>query len=219
MILTTIYIVMIAVAFIASLVEGRRATLPAHLKIFSGLLGLTLAVECFAAYGVKAFHLHTNVPAYNIFMLVEFWVYGWYYRMIIRTPWMKKIIDWFLWLFPVFWIVVVFFVFGLQKWNSYLVIGGSLFTICFSFAFYYQLFTNPEDINLKTSPEFWIATGMIIFYTCNLPYIGMLNFLVKNYLPLAKTFLAVLKILNILMYSLFTYAYLCRTITKRSSLS
>ena len=219
MILTSIYIVMIALAFTASRFAAHRTGLPQHLNVFSFLLGVTFLVECFAAYAVRAFHLHTNVPAYNIFMLLEFWIYAWYYRMIITARWMKKMITGFMWFFPVFWVIVVFVVFGLQKWNSYLVIAGSVFTICCSFVYYYQLFTNSEDISLKTCPEFWIATGMIIFYTCNLPYIGMLNFLIKNYMSLAKTFLVILKILNILMYSSFTYAFLCRMLTKKLSSS
>jgi hypothetical protein len=219
LILTSIYIGVIGIAFFASLFGSARFHLPRHLRIFSILLGCTLLTEVFSVYGVKFFHLKSNVPYYNFFMLAEFWTYAFFYSLIIRIPWMKKVIIGFLWGFPLFWLIVVFFVFGLRTWNSYLFIVGGVFTVCFSFSFYYQLFTNPEDVDLKTCPEFWIATGLIIFYTCNLPYIGMLNFLVKNYLSLAKTFLVVLKILNILMYSLFTYAFLCRIPTKKLSLS
>ena len=104
--------------------------------------------------------------------------------------------------------------FGISSWNSYVYIVESLFTVCLAAAFYYQLFTAPTLIRLTTSPEFWIATGLIIFYTCNLPYLGMLNFITKDYLSLAKSLLMLLQILNIIMYSLFTLAFLCtKTIT------
>ncbi len=110
----------------------------------------------------------------------------------------------------------MFFIFGITKWNSYVVIAGSFFIICFSAAYYYQVFTQDELARLDNSPEFWIATGLIIFYACNLPYMGMLNFLVKNYLGLAIKFLSILKILNVIMYSIFIYAFLCRIIIKKS---
>jgi len=149
-------------------------------------------------------------------MLLEFWAYGAYYRLIIQSAAMRKIIDVFLWTYPLFWAIVVFGIFGISRWNSYVSVVGSFFTILFSIAYYYQLFTQSELVRLDRSTEFWIATGLILFYTCNLPYTGMLNFLVKNYLRLATQFLYVLQILNILMYSLFIYAFLCRTITKKS---
>jgi hypothetical protein len=158
----------------------------------------------------------SNVPLYNLFMLVEFWVYGYYYKCIIEPGRLKRLIRFYLWLFPVFWVVVVFFLFGLAKWNSYVAVGGSFFTICFSGGYYYQLFTQEELVRLDITPEFWIATGLIIFYACNLPYTGMLNFLVKNYLDLARNLLTVLDILNLVMYSLFIYAFLCRMIIKKS---
>ena len=158
----------------------------------------------------------SNVPLYNTFMLVEFWVYAFYFRWIILSTAIRKIINFFLLLFPIFWAIVVFGAFGIDKWNSYVAIIGSFFTICFSVSYYYQLFTQKDLVRLDITPEFWIATGLIIFYACNLPYVGMLNFLVKNYLLLARQLLTVLGILNIIMYSIFIYAFVCRIIIKKS---
>jgi len=214
------YIVFIGLAFITSLAALYRASeRPAHLRLFSVLLGLTFVVECFAALLFKPLHWGSNVPLYNSFMLVEFMAYAWYYHMILKTGWARQLARLFLFLFPPFWAWVVFWVFGILHWNSYVVVAGSVFTIFVSAAYYYEIFTRQADINLLDTPEFWIATGLLIFYACNLPYIGMLNYLVKNYMPLAKTFLVILKILNILMYSIFTYAFICRIPIKKSSSS
>jgi hypothetical protein len=212
--LTYIYIVVLALAFISSLISF-RLDFSYPLKMFSVLLGLTIVVECISVTMVK-FH-HSNVPLYNVFMLLEFWAYGYYYRRMIDSARVRKMINVFLWLYPVFWAIVVFFIFGINTWNSYVIVAGSFFTILFSAIFYYQLFTHAELVRLDISPGFWIATGLIIFYTFNLPYMGTLNFLAKNYLSLAIKLLYVLKILNIIMYSIFIYAFLCRINTKRSS--
>ena len=207
------YLAFVGIAFLSSL-NAFRLDFPLHLKVFSVLLGLDFLVEFSATVVVNLFHIRTNVPLYNCFMLVETMTYAWFFRTILTSRLLKGFIGGYLILFPIFWVIIVFFVFGISSWNSYVYIVESLFTVCLAAAFYYQLFTAPTLIRLTTSPEFWIATGLIIFYTCNLPYLGMLNFITKDYLSLAKSLLMLLQILNIIMYSLFTLAFLCtKTIT------
>ena len=204
------------IAFLASL-NSFRLDFPPHLKVFSLLLGCDFLVELSCNYLVRPFHFHSNVPLYNVFMLVEFWTYAWFFRTILDSPVLKKLIGYYLVLLPIYWTIVVFFVFGIGHWNSYLSIFGSLFTVCMAVAFYYQLFSASHLIRLTASPEFWIATAIIIFYACNLPYLGMLNFITIKYRPLAQELLLVLQFLNIIMYSLFTIGFLCRIRTMRFS--
>lgn len=210
--LTYIYTGIIGIAFLSSLISFRLGY-PWHLRLFSLLLGLTFIVEGVAVTMMKA--RVNNVGVYNTFMLVEFWAYAYYYSLIIKIRSAQKVIRWFLWLFPIFWVLAVFVLFGWKKWNSYVVVAGSLFVIYFSAVYYYQLFTQPTLVRLSRTPEFWISTGLILFYSCNLPYIGMLNFLVTNYLLLARRLMDALDILNIVMYSIFIYAYLCKISIKK----
>lgn len=214
--LTHAYIVVIGVAFTTSLLSF-KLDYPIHLRLFSLLIGVTFIVEFSAYFIVRWFHLRTNLPLYNIFMLVEFTTYAIYYCIIIRSSIHKKIILSFVILYPLFWLISVFLIFGLSNWNSYIIITGSLFTIYTSVAYYHQLITEVELVKLRYNPEFWIATGLIVFYTCNLPYVGMLNYLIKNHLAIARQLLVLLQILVILMYSIFTYAFLCQMIMKKSS--
>ena len=211
----TIYPIVIGLAFLASLVSFRYK-LPRHLRLFSVLLGITFLVELFAVYGIKWFHLKNNLPLYNVFVLFEFSLYGIYYLYIVKPKAVRVFIKAFLLLYPVFWFVTVFYVFGgLHNWNSYINVAGSLFTVTVSAAYYFQLFTAPQLVRLSRHTEFWIATGMILFYACNLPYVGTLNFLIKNYYLLAKQLLFVLQLLVITMYSIFLYAYLCQVAIRK----
>ena len=214
--LYNIYIVILAISFLSSLLSF-RLDYPFHLKLFSVLLGITLLVEYFASFGLHLLNTKSNIALYNSFMLVEFEGFAWYYLQIIKFSSIKKIVIIFLYLFPLFWLITVFFIFGINHWNSYLVIAGSSFTIFLSGIFYYQLFTASELIKLTKSPEFWIATGMMIFYSCNLPFLGMFNFLTKSYATLAYKLESILQVLDAVMYSIFIYAFLCRMInTERS---
>jgi hypothetical protein len=209
MVLFTVYIIILSISFLSSLISF-KLHYPFHLKLFSILLGITLLVEYFASFGLHFLKTKSNIPLYNAFMLVEFEVYAWYFLQIIRFPLIKKVIAAFLILFPLFWVTTVFFIFGIEHWNSYLVIAGSAFTVFLSGIFYYQLFTASELTKLTKSPEFWIATGLIVFYTCNLPFLGMFNFLTRNYETLAYKLEDVLQLLDAVMYSTFIYAFLCR---------
>lgn len=210
-----LYILFIAIAFIFSL-SSFRLNYPLHLRVLSLLLGIDLLAECLAVFGgAKLFHLKNNLPIYNFFLLIEFWMYAFYFKKIITSGLIKRAINFFLILYPFFWIITVYFLFGIDRWNSYIIIVGSCTTILLSAAYYYELFNSPKLIHLSKHPEFWIATALIIFYACNLPYMGMFNFLTKNYSDLAYDLLIVLRILNIVMYSLFAYAYLCTIITRK----
>ena len=210
-----IYISVLAISLICFYLSFRY-NYSKHLKILSVLIAVTFIVEWFAVFGIKKiFHYNNNTEIYNVFMLVEFWVFAYYYKLLFQSKLLQKIAAWFLYIFPVFWFIVVFFVFGISAWNSYLIVAGSFFTVCFSAAYYYELFTSPKLVKLTSTPEFWIATGMIIFYTCELPYMGMLNFLVEHFLSLARNLLPVLTILATVMYLFFIYAYICGISTKK----
>lgn len=204
----------IIISFIASLATFRLA-FPKHLRLFSVLLGLTALDEICILFYSRMFHL-SNLPWYNCFMGVEFWMLGYYHFLFLEKPLWRKFILGYLIIFPVVWLVLVFFIFGVMNWNSYLSILGSFFTILFSVLAYWQLFTARRLNRLRTTPEFWIATGLIIFYACNLPYLGTLNYLTRTMPEVSKKLLVLLQVLNIVMYSLFTYAFLCRIRLKKS---
>ena len=210
MFLSHLYINIIAVTFGCSLFSF-KLHYPKHLQLISVLLGLTWLAEFAAVDGMLAIHAHNNMLVYNPFMLVEFCVFAIYFKWCSQFIWLKKLINLYLVVFTLLWLVCVFVLFGINKWNSYISVVGSAFTIFFAAVYYYQLLTSNDIVLLKNTPEFWIATGVIIFYAGNLPYTGMLNFLDENYKELASHLTFVLKVLNIIMYSLFTYAFLCRT--------
>ena len=215
--LRIIYCIIVSIAFLVSLVSFRYGYAK-HLKLFSILLGVTCIVEWLATQVVRRyFHWDSNSGLYNSFMLLEFMTYAWYYQYIIKVKWIKKMGRIFMLFFPLFWLVTVVFIFGLNKWNSYVVVAGAVFSVCLSLGYFYQLLRDTTDIHLMTHPEFWIAAGMLMLYLAQIPYFGMLNYVYSHY-PVATGYLSLtMLVLNILMYLSFTYAFLCPKIipTKR----
>lgn len=209
-----IYVTSVLIAFLSSLISF-RLDFPSNLKLFSCLLGLTFLVELTASI-LLVLHIR-NFWLYNLFMLVEFSCYGYYYLQFIKISLLQRVLKTFLVIFPTFWAVTIFFVFKLTIWNSYVIVFGSFFTVLFSFMYYYQLITSPEIQPLRKLPEFWIATGMLTFYLGALPFYGMLNFLIHSHRTVAITLADVLEIMNIIMYGLFSYAFICRIINIKKS--
>jgi hypothetical protein len=201
-------LIIFGIAFLTSLISF-VLDYPIQLKVFSLLIGLTLVDEGLSFYLVKFMHT-SNLVLYNIFMGLETLGYAFYFRMILNSPRLKKGITGFMVIFPIFWAIVVFWIFGIHRWNSYLAIVDSLLIVCLSVAYYHQLFTSAELLKLSNHAEFWIATGLILCYACVLPYTGMLNFLNRNFPVLSHELLSLLQLLNIIMYILFICAFVCR---------
>lgn len=204
----------IILAFAISLICF-RLNYPVHLKFLSVFLGLTVLSELVALYLVES--RMGNIALYNTVMGLEFCAYAYFFKLILKSRRQQRMITWFLCIFPAFWFGVTFGVFGIDSWNSYLAVASSLFIIYWAIMYYYELFQATTLVKLSTCAEFWIATALIIYYAGNLPYTGMMNYLFTHFPGLAMKLRALLQILNILLYSIISYAYLCRIPIRKSS--
>lgn len=208
-IITYIYNTIVGATFLISLASF-RFHFAWHLKFFSVLLGLTFFVEAATVFMLHVLHIKSDLWVYNLFMPVEYVAYAYYYQLILKTKWIKQAISIFMFAFPITGLASTFIVFKFYNWNSYEAIVGSFFTIIFAVSYYYELYMEHEERNLKTSAEFWIATGMIVFYSCLLPFVGTLNYLVKTSPSLALIFSRIVNVLGIIMYLFFSYSFICR---------
>jgi hypothetical protein len=204
------YLATIGFAFAASLLSFKY-NYPRHLKLFSVLLGVTFVVEITAAVIFKKLGLNAYRSAlYNQFALFEFVAYGYFFYLISSNRQVKRIIVFFTCLFPVLWVATTFFLFGYTGWNTVVLTVGGYFTVLFSLLYIYYSSAYEDLTGLSKRSEFWIAIGMIIFYSCQVPYLGVLNVLYENYPVLARSLLRVSMVIDGIMYCFFIYAYLCR---------
>lgn len=204
-------------AFFASLVSFRYPY-PIPLKVFSVLMMVTFSVELTVLIMLRWFHVKNDQWLYNLFLPVEYCFYGVYFYQILRGKIIRTLLIVFIFVFPVFEWGTTFLVFKLKGWNSYQAIAGNLFIVLFCVSYYYELFISPEYPEMKKNQDFWIVTGLMIFYSCNLPFVGALDYLAYHAENLADIFGEILRYLAMLMYSLITYAYLCRIPIQRSRL-
>lgn len=200
-----IYLAVLSIAFTSSLIDFRLHAL--DLKLFSFFLGLTIFTETLAHMAFR-FHWDSDYAIYNCFMLPEYCLYALFFRSIIRDDRVKRILAIFFFGFPPIWIGTTIWL-KITTWNSYIVLIGDAATVGMCARYLFEVFESEELTDLKTSAEFWITSGTLMYCCCEIPITGRLNFIATD----KKTTLLledVLQILNILMYFTIIYAYQCR---------
>lgn len=212
-----IYFCFLLISFLCSLISF-RLHYPFNLKMFALFLGLTLITEICAVFLLKFFHLHSNKGIYNTYMLIEYTFYAYFFKSILSSGRARAVSALLILLFPFLWFITTFLIFSFLTWNSYMLMLGDLFNIIMCVVYFYQIFTSETLIDLRKSAEFWICAGTFMYSCCEIPITGILNYLGNNYPSSVRSFEHILQILNMVMYSTFIYAYLCRlkTPTTRS---
>ena len=117
-----------------------------------------------------------NIWWYNGSDLIRYILWLYFFYLIFETPLQKKMAGVFLIVFPVIWIAVNFFQPITQLQTGSFITGGILIIIC-CFVFLFNEYQKDTTAKLNKNPFFWISTGLLIYYSLNLPFIGLYNWL------------------------------------------
>lgn len=186
---------------------------PLYLKLFPVLLVIMLLVEIAGQYVVRQFG--TNVPLYNFYTSFELTFFLYLLREMMQGKVIKLVILILVILYPLYCLANIFFIQGVGKWHSNSYVIGNLLIVGLSMYYFFELFKLPKAVNLINEPAFWICSGLLFFYSCSFPFLGLVNFL--TYAPdvIKRNFSSILTLLNILQYILYTIAFLCRVKFKK----
>lgn len=148
---------------------------------------------------------HTNILFYSIFTSLQIIYYLYIIQSSIFSSIMKKVIAA---LSIIFFVVSVINCFFFQNINteliSYTFSIGSLFITFTSLYFFYELLRSDQIASYTTYLPFWIILGLFIFYTCNIPYMSVYNYLSVNYKTILNAYYKIIEILAYIMYVFFT---------------
>lgn len=204
-----LYVYFIFISFIASLsVYFFSKDLSYYLKLFPPFLFATLIVEILGTYLASVGK--SNLWLYNFFTVVEFSFYLWIISLIINNRLIKKITRAVLILYAMAATVNIIFIQEMKFFHTTTYSIGCLLIVGVCIYYFFELFKLPKSVKLKNSPAFWICSGLLFFYCCGFPLFGLSNFLSGISKLIIKNFYAIIIILNIFLYSLFTIAFLCR---------
>jgi hypothetical protein len=205
--MSLIFLIIEVICFLASLALFFQASLPRYLKAFPFFLLLTIIIEIAGILLVKK--KVDSTPMYIVFTTFEFIFYLYILRSIIYNVKVKKVILWLMAIYPVLVLINrTFFQTNTFHTNTYslgclLIVGACIF-------YFYEIFQTTHSVNLMKEPAFWICSGLLFFYTCSFPLVGLWNHLHGLPRIILLNLNAVLQFLNILLYSLFSIAFLCR---------
>jgi len=203
---TTIFML---ICLLASLtVYFRKGRSYPYLFYFPPILLITLAVEITGTY--IASMGRPNLLLYNFFSI--FWIcyYLFMISLMIQSLTVKKLIRVAIAIYFIIVFSKLVFIDKLQPltFNTVPHSLGFLIIVIFSIYYFYELFRTPKYVNLTNNPAFWICTGLLFFCSCGFPLWGFINVWAK--MPLViKSLAAIIVILNLFLYSLFTIAFLC----------
>lgn len=147
---------------------------------------------------------NTNIIFYNIFTGIQTLYYLFLIKDSIFSEKIRRIIAVCIFLFILLSIFNHFFVQNSNtELGSYTFSTGCLLITLSAMYFFYELLHSDKIENYATYPRFWIILGIFIFYTCNIPYMSVYNYLSSNYKTILNAYFKIIEILAYLMYVFF----------------
>jgi len=208
-----LHIPFIALSCLVGFVILYSKGLPGYLKFLPLYLLLTLSIEIIGwQLGQRN---QNNTIYFNFFSLFSFIFYMYTLYSLLRAKLTRTLIIVAAIAYPLVALFNMIFIQGLHQFNTMTHDISSLLIIIFCVCFFFELFTRPEALNLKKNPGFWVVTGLLFFNACTLPLLGLANYIYQFSPAILPNFQAILTILNILLYVLFTIAFLCRSSLSR----
>lgn len=179
------------------------------LRLFPVFLFATFCVEVIAIKMSNAgFH---TMALYNIFTTFEFAYYFWLFKSILHQPAVKKILSTLIWLFPLLALLnKIFIQKGSLEFLSITYSIGCLSIVAAAIMYFYELFQMGKSVDLIRERAFWISSGLLFFYTCSFPLFAVTNFFAAPTSVFRQNYNSISSLLNILLYSSFIIASLCR---------
>lgn len=194
---------------------------PKPMRLFSWVLGIIVLTEFLADYLAKRYSF--NGIAYNLLDFIWFPGYMYIFRLLINPPKFKRAIGLLILLFYFFAFVNFVWFQNDHRWLAHrtFVVGSLGVVACAVFALI-EIGNDKKQRILRSDPIFWIAIAMLFYFFPSSIILAGFDYFEFKEEPISDAYgLAVRysqKILNIIHYSILTYAFICRSIFKQSEI-
>lgn len=204
----------VVIALLASFTVYRQKSSDIYLRLFPIFLFIVTVLLGISTY--LASQVLNNTLVFNLLTIFQYCFYFFLLFRIIQHPVVRKIALHLIWVYPLIAAGNILFV---QKANFHTItysLGGIL-VVGLCVFYFFELFQRPRFVNLSSSPDFWICSGLLFYYSCTFPIYGMVNNL--NDMPkfILRNLNIIFNVLDILLYTSFSIAFLCRLRTRKSS--
>lgn len=183
-----------------------------YLRLFPWFLVLTaVGVGSISYLSYRGMH---NLVVFNLLTIFQVSFYFFVLYRLLNNRIAKKAALYLIFLYP---LAAAYDLLFVQKGNFHSItysLGGLLVvTLC---VFYFlELFQRQQAGNLLRRPDFWICSGLLVYFTCTFPIYGLLNFLIRTSPFILKNIGNLFTLLDILLFTSFAIAFLCRLRTRK----
>lgn len=85
---------------------------------------------------------------------------------------------------------------------------GNIFMLIFILLYFWKLSVSEKILFFYKERMFWVCVGMLFFWLGSLPYYGLFNYMVKNFMNILPAYAWLMLSLNYLMYTLFAVSFI-----------
>ena len=127
----------------------------------------------------------------------------WFFKFWIQRRWIQKTIQVFTVVFPLFVLVNTIWIQGFFTLQTFSFVPGGSFILLLCVAYLGELYAREETQDIFRNPIFWFSLAYLIYFAVSVPYFGMLNYLVTNYLSFATLYYELIYEPTICLYNIF----------------
>ena len=189
----------------------KKKPAPLYIKLFPILLFSGVAVEIIASIMINLYKTkaHTYI-VYNPFTCLEFVFYFFVIREIVKNKKAKKVLLFLMIAYPIAALTNIYFFQGRTGFHIFTYSIGCLLIVGCCIYYFYELFLLPNSVKLLSQPAFWICTALLFFYAFTYPFFGLSNLMMTLPDTILIPVFRITELLNIILYSFFSIAFLCR---------
>lgn len=194
-----------------------RRLQPVWLRYFSWFLLFTLFVQLTGYYYSVITH-KSNHFIFNTFIFIQFLFYFFLFFKVFTKKWLRYFVVLAAVVFAGY--DILSFLFG----HSFLIFNqtsnslGSILIIVCSLLYFRVLFLSDTVVNYFRLPMFWIATGLLFYFTGNFAYLSLVGYIVQHNLDKGGYFYAyAMTALNFILYGLFITGFLSNQLWNRET--
>lgn len=203
------------VALLASLALYRQGPSDVYLRLFPPFL--LIVTILLGIMGYIVYQYKNDIALLNILTIFQCCFYFFVLYRIIRNNIVRKVALHLVWTYP---LVVGFNILFIQKHNTFHSITYSLaglLIVAFCIFYFFELFQRLQTVNLLRNPDFWICSGLLFYFSSTFPIYGMINNMRQIPEIVRLNLNAIFNVLDVLLYTSLSIAFLCRLRIKKSS--
>lgn len=146
-----------------------------------------------------------NIQVYNYLTALQLLFLFYFLQQIVIDKKFRRVVWTGMIVYPILAIINIYFI-QPGKFHSYTFSLGAALSIAGSIYYYFDLFRRPKTSRLLASPDFWIVTGFLFYFTCTFPIYSMLNFISGMPPRILRIYFPIYEFLNGLLYAMLTIA-------------